>query len=52
MFESIVYYLALNVGYPVLIYALFSLLQQHTYGYQQTENLLQKALFSISPIIY
>ncbi len=49
MFESIVYYLALNVGYPVLIYALFSLLQQHTYGYQQTENLLQKALFSISP---
>lgn len=49
MFESIVYYLALNIGYPVLIYALFSFLQQHTYGYQHAENLLQKALFSISP---
>lgn len=49
MFESIVYYLVLNAGYPALVSTLFSLLQQHTYGYQQTADSVESLLFSGSP---
>ena len=49
MFESIVYYLVLNIGYPALVSTLFSLLQYHAYGYQQTANSVESLLFSGSP---
>ncbi len=49
MFESIVYYLALNAGYPVVVNSLFQLMQQHTYGYLRTAESAESLLFSISP---
>lgn len=49
MFESVVYYIVLNAGYPALIATLFSLLQRYTYGYLQVEDSLQTLLYSVSP---
>ena len=45
MFESVVYYIVLNAGYPALIATLFSLLQRYTYGYLQVEDSLQTLLY-------